>query len=115
MKEAKSRYVQKPSDRTIALSDKFHGVGPHIRAIQKQLILIRERHWPIPSQRACLGTPGLARRLAREKERHPDIGQDRVQAIIALACTDIGDMMEPCPHGEGDTLRGEVLEAGTRL
>jgi len=55
------------------------------------------------------GTPGMARGLAREKERHPDIGQDRVQAVIALACAGIGHMMESRSHGEGDTLRGEVL------
>lgn len=79
---------------------------------QNQLVLIRERHWPTPSSASrglVLGTPGLASRLAREKERHPDIGQDRVQAFIALACAGIGNMMEPCPHSEGDTLRGEVL------
>jgi hypothetical protein len=80
--------------------------------MQKGLVVIRERHWPTPSgvsHSLALGTPDLARRLAREKERHSDIGQDRVQGVIALACAGIGNMMEPRSHGESDTLCGEVL------
>lgn len=85
---------------------------PTAEVIPKRTVFDPGAALPTPSgisRSLALGTPDLARRLAWKKERHPDIGQDRVQASIALACAAIGNMMEPRPHGEADTLRGEVL------